>query len=1039
MKLLNKYLKMMSSCSRTPTHLLFLLLLSLGIGCLQLETIKLTSGNEEFNYMGCTEKDRKALLVFKEGLNDSSSGRLSSWVSEDCCRWRGIACNKKTGRVVKLDLKSPLCNNSLCLSGKINPSLLYLKHLNYLDLSMIDFEGISIPEFIGSLKNLKYLNLSNACFAGKIPPHLGNLSRLHKLDLHGPSIVCDFSGIYVENLEWLSSLSSLKHLDMGDVDLNLANNNLSGIVPHCLGNMTALISNSYKYYYWQNKCINLVMKGKELEYIYTAGLVKSIDFSINNLTAEIPEEKTGLLKLGSLNLSINSLTGKISEKIRNLKMLETLDLSRNQLFGSIPQSLSSLSFMSHLNLSYNNLSGKIPLGNQLQTLNDPSIYEGNQALCGPPLVAKYLGDEASQGPSSIGDNGEDKDDEDGSEMLWFCTSMALGFIGGFWGVCVNVARLKRKMKLEKSQGGPAPEEGLELGNEDRNVGCAEKDRKALLEFKEDLNDSSGWLSSWVGEDCCSWRGVGCIKKTGRVMKLDLRNSLCNNEEGYNGVSYERPCLSGKINPSLLHLEHLNYLDLSMNNFKGISIPDFIGSLENLKYLNLSNAYFAGKIPPHLGNLSRLHYLDLHDQSYSGDFSRIYADNLKWLSGLSSLKYLDMGHVNLSQVGADWLQAFNMLPPSLSELHLPACRLDSLPLSLPFVNFSSLLVLDLSHNLFQSSMPLWLFNISSSLANLHLSNNYLSGSIPDAFADMTSLQELDLSYNDEMGGEIPRTLGTLCNLKRLDLSKNRITGEITKFVNSLSGCTNSSLEMLDLGINQLSGYLPDSIGHLKKLRFLRLNRNSFWGSIPTSIGSLSFLKELDLSVNHMNGTIPKSVGQLSELVFLDLSYNSWEGIISEVHFLNLMRLKEIDISLTSPMKSLIFNARNDWIPPFSLKSIWTDNVQMSPSFPAWLQTQKELNEISLNNVGISDTIPDWFWKLHDIRGRKLDLKPKRAQSASPALQLPHHVTWRRDLLELMLSMFFLSITAVRAFFFIEKMEKRIQNASYFWMQAWGIVM
>ncbi|KAF8378108.1 hypothetical protein HHK36_029444 [Tetracentron sinense] len=518
------------------------------------------------------------------------------------------------------------------------------------------------------------------------------------------------------------------------------------------------------------------------------------------------------------------------------------------------------------------------------------------------------------------------------------------------------------------------------GNEDRNVGCAEKDRKALLEFKEDLNDSSGWLSSWVGEDCCSWRGVGCIKKTGRVMKLDLRNSLCNNEEGYNGVSYERPCLSGKINPSLLHLEHLNYLDLSMNNFKGISIPDFIGSLENLKYLNLSNAYFAGKIPPHLGNLSRLHYLDLHGQSYSGDFSRIYADNLKWLSGLSSLKYLDMGDVNLSQVGADWLQSFNMLPPSLSELHLPACRLDSLPLSLPFVNFSSLLVLDLSHNLFQSSMPLWLFNISSSLANLHLSNNYLSGSIPDAFADMTSLQELDLSYNDEMGGEIPRTLGTLCNLKRLDLSKNRITGEITKFVNSLSGCTNSSLEMLDLGINQLSGYLPDSIGHLKKLRFLRLNRNSFWGSIPTSIGSLSFLKELDLSVNHMNGTIPKSVGQLSELVFLDLSYNSWEGIISEVHFLNLMRLKEIDISLTSPMKSLIFNARNDWIPPFSLKSIWTDNVQMSPSFPAWLQTQKELNEISLNNVGISDTIPDWFWKLHDIR--YLDLSNNKIRGRLP---------------------------------------------------------
>ncbi|KAJ4797331.1 Leucine-rich repeat receptor protein kinase MSP1 [Rhynchospora pubera] len=36
-------------------------------------------------------------------------------------------------------------------------------------------------------------------------------------------------------------------------------------------------------------------------------------------------------------------------------------------------------------MSYNNLSGKIPSGHQLQTLDDPSIYEGNNGLCGFPL------------------------------------------------------------------------------------------------------------------------------------------------------------------------------------------------------------------------------------------------------------------------------------------------------------------------------------------------------------------------------------------------------------------------------------------------------------------------------------------------------------------------------------------------------------------------------------------------------------------------------------------------------------------------------
>ncbi|KAF8400899.1 hypothetical protein HHK36_014202 [Tetracentron sinense] len=535
-----------------------------------------------------------------------------------------------------------------------------------------------------------------------------------------------------------------------------------------------------------------------------------------------------------------------------------------------------------------------------------------------------------------------------------------------------------------------------LGNEDLKVGCGEKDRKALLEFKEGLNDSSGWLSSWVGEDCCSWRGVGCIKKTGRVIKLDLRNSFCvyqliyPKEGGYRKVP-SRSCLSGKINPSLFHLKHLNYLDLSMINFGGISIPEFMGSLKNLKYLNLSNACFTGKIPPHLGNLSRLNYLDLQDQSYVCELEAgIYADNLKWLSGLSSLKYLDMTVVNLGMVGADWLKDFNMLLPSLSELHLINCRLDSPPLSLPFVNFSLLSVLDLSDNFFGSSMPLWLFNISS-LANLHLSNNYLRGSIPDAFADMTSLQELDLSSNDEMGGEIPRTLGTLCNLKRLDLSVNRITGEITKFLDRLSGCTNSSLEMLHLDDNQLSGHLPNSLGNLKKLRSLGLSKNQMNGTIPESVGQLSELFMLDLSNNQMNGTIPESVGQLSELVMLDLSYNSWEGVISEVHFLNLTRLEEMDISSTrleemdvsliSPTKSLVFNTRNEWIPPFStLKSIKMDNVQMGPSFPAWLQTQKELNSISLSNVGILETVPDWFWKLPDIE--YLDLSNNRIRGRLP---------------------------------------------------------
>ncbi|RVX06894.1 hypothetical protein CK203_015181 [Vitis vinifera] len=76
---------------------------------------------------------------------------------------------------------------------------------------------------------------------------------------------------------------------------------------------------------------------------------------------------------------------------------------------------------------------KIPTDNQFQTLIDPSIYQGNLALCGFPLAIEC---HDNNGTIPIG-KGEDNDDEDGDdfELSWFFVSMGLGFIIGFWGVC----------------------------------------------------------------------------------------------------------------------------------------------------------------------------------------------------------------------------------------------------------------------------------------------------------------------------------------------------------------------------------------------------------------------------------------------------------------------------------------------------------------------------------------------------------------------------------------------------------------------------
>ncbi|XP_017978157.1 PREDICTED: probable LRR receptor-like serine/threonine-protein kinase At1g34110 [Theobroma cacao] len=513
---------------------------------------------------------------------------------------------------------------------------------------------------------------------------------------------------------------------------------------------------------------------------------------------------------------------------------------------------------------------------------------------------------------------------------------------------------------------------------DLNIGCSDIEKKALLDFKESLTDPFGRLSSWVGEDCCQWHGVSCKSETGQVTKLNLRNSLQTNK-----AAQKKSALRGKINSSLLNLKNLRYLDLSMNNFEGSPIPQLIGSLRTLSYLNLSYAQLGGSIPPHLGNLSNLQYLDLH--SYSDSSSKLIATDLLWLRGLPSLEYLDMGGVDLSAV-TDWLQQVNMLP-SLSELYLSSCKLLTFPFFLPFVNFTSLVAVDMSNNLFNSPMPGWIFNITG-LKSIFLSSNNLIGTIPRAFANMHSLQHLDLSHQF-LEGTVPGILGNLSNLKSLTLAFNNLSGNLIEFTDGLS--KNNSLEVLDLTQNRFSGHLPDALGNLTNLRSLVLRENMFWGSIPESIRLFSSLQHLSLFGNPMNGSIPESIGQLSQLVVLDFGQTAWRGTISEQHFSNLTKLEKLEISSTSRKKALTFSWGSQWTPPFNLKSIIIAHNKVGPSFPEWIKTQSNLATLFLNDVEISGKLPDWFWSWCSQRIDDLDLANNNISGTLPRSLQFHYET------------------------------------------------
>ncbi|KAK3411538.1 hypothetical protein EUGRSUZ_I00290 [Eucalyptus grandis] len=319
--------------------------------------------------------------------------------------------------------------------------------------------------------------------------------------------------------------------------------------------------------------------------------------------------------------------------------------------------------------------------------------------------------------------------------------------------------------------------------------------------------------------------------------------------------------SGQLPSSLGNLSSLNELKIASCELSGI-IPSSVGELARLYTLDLNGNQLTGEIPPSLGKLVRLGYLDLSSNQLSGEipsslmnlakvtlfdlsYNRLTGQIPSRISGLTSVLKLDLSYNRLE----------GPMPSTIFGLkNLNKLALDTLQ------------HIDLSYNGISGKVPQWLLNVSpENLAHLNLSKNSLTGfsSYPVKFK-WANLQTLDLRYNG-MEGQLPVPPRSILFYLA---SNNKLTGQIP-----LAMCQLSSIQILDLAKNELSGVLPSCLSNLSNtLSTLSLHGNGFYGRIPRLQKGACELKMVDLSDNQLQGPLPRGLGKCVGLEFLNLGNN-----------------------------------------------------------------------------------------------------------------------------------------------------------------------
>ncbi|CAN7064945.1 unnamed protein product, partial [Brassica rapa subsp. trilocularis] len=795
-------------------------------------------------------------------------------------------------RLTYLDLSSNNLNSSI-------PLLYNLTKLSSLDLSNNRLQG-KVPEWLCNLPSLTALSLSHNSFdsfKGSQEEVFLNSSLVY-LYLTSNAFQGPFPTI-PETMRYMVasnngftgeiplSLCNPRNLSV----LDLSNNNFSGSVPNCLSESLTVLNLR------DNKLRRLPDMFYRSDSLKTLDLEKilrifgAIDFSGNRLEGQIPES-IGLLKsLMALDLSNNRFKGYIPSSLGKLTNLESLDLSRNQLSGRIPQELASLTFLDpfiYTKAFYPHLFSTLHIFFPVMTLHvrfsSISCFFALSFLVTTLVSLPYR--RLDQVESLVAFK---------NEFLLSCNNSvtnswtldAISFdgvlfdedTGGVTELKLRGACLSGTLGANNSLFRLQEIRYLDLSFNDFSSSLpAEFGRLTDLEYLDlHQNRFTGELPSSISSNTTVLTKLYFLDLSNNSLQGKVPEWLWN-LPSLTALSLSHNSLdSFEGSPESLHSSSvLVYLFLNSNAFRGYfpNIPP------TLKYILASDNNFTGEMPLSLCNSRNLLFLDLSNNRLSGSVPRC-------LSG--SLALLNLHHNNLSNLPDTFSNSsLKMLDVSHNQIS------GKFPRSL--VNCKSLEFVNVESNCFSDTFPFWLKSLPN-LQVLILRSNRFYGPISSPHYPLTfsKLMIVDISRNMFDGSLPPNYFVNWSAAISLALDP----GPRLKFIgDSYSLGFHPSMSMNNKGINMMfvrilnflavvdfsgnkfGGEIPESIGLLKSLIVLNLSNNGFTGHIPSSMGNLSNLESLDISINQLSGTIPQELGKLLSLEVINMSYNKLTGQIPQ---------------------------------------------------------------------------------------------------------------------------------------------------------------